>query len=105
MVLPRSAKRRFLVEIKHEGQTKFGIISFIKATSYEQAVDVLLKMSEMNLLVLNAIYLDMGSVSEGYFYDRNNTKHLLGDKNDNMDRFTNLLIIYRKAKSETVPPK
>jgi hypothetical protein len=105
MVLPRSAKRRFLVEIKHKGQTKFGIISFIKATSYKQAVDVLLKMSALNLPVLNALYLDMGSVSEGYFYDRNNMKHLLGDKTDNMDRYTNLLIIYRKAKTESVPPK
>jgi hypothetical protein len=105
IVLPREAKRRFLVEVGQEEHSKFGIISFIKATSYEQAVNVLLKMSEMNLPVVNALYLDMGSVSEGYFYDRNNTKCLLGDKNDSMDRYTNMLIIYRKAKSETSLPK
>ncbi len=98
IILPRIAKRRFLVEVGQKGQTKFGIISFIKATSYEQAVNVLLEMSDMNLLVLNALYLDMGSVSEGYFYGRNDVKHLLGDKNDNIDRYTNMLIIYRKAK-------
>lgn len=97
IVLPREAKRRFLVEIDQNGQSKFGIISFIKATSYKRALNVLLEMSEMNLPVLNAIYLDMGSVSEGYFYDRNNEKHLLGDKNNSMDRYTNVLIIYRGA--------
>jgi hypothetical protein len=97
IVLPREAKRRFLVEVGQESQSKFGIISFIQATSYEQAVNVLLEMSDMNLPVLNALYLDMGSVSEGYFYDSNNMKHLLGDKNDNIDRYTNMLVIYRKA--------
>jgi len=97
IILPGIAKRRFLVEVKQEGQTKFGIISFIKETTYEHAVNVLLEMSTMNLTVLNALYLDMGSVSEGYFYDYNGTKYLSGDKNDNMDNYTNMLIIYRKA--------
>jgi len=96
IMLPREAKRRFLVEVGEKGHSKFGIISFIKATTYEQAVNVLLEMSERNLPVVSALYLDMGSVSEGYFYDSNNVKHLLGDKNDNMERFTNMLIIYRK---------
>jgi len=100
IVLPGIAKRRFLVEVKQEKHTKFGIISFIKETSYEHAVKVLLEMSAMNLPVLNALYLDMGSVSEGYFYDYNDKKYLLGDKNDNMDNYTNMLIIYRKAKAQ-----
>jgi len=100
IVLPGIVKRRFLVEIKQEKRTKFGIISFIKETSYEHAVKVLLEMPAMNLTVLNALYLDMGSVSEGYFYDYNDTKYLLGDKNDNMDNYTNMLIIYRKAKAQ-----
>lgn len=105
IVLPRSAKRRFLVEVRQEGETIFGIISFIKATSYEQAVNVLLEMSEMNLHVVNALYLDMGSVSEGYFYDSNNMKRLLGDKNNSMDRYTNVLVIYGKTKSKSVRSK
>jgi len=103
IVLPGIAKRRFLVEIKQESQTKFGIISFIKETSYEHAVKVLLEMSAMNLPVLNALYLDMGSVSEGYFYDYNGTKYLLGDKNNNIGNYTNMLIIYRKANVQ-IPP-
>lgn len=105
IVLPGIAKRRFLVEVNQEGQTKFGIISFIKETSYEHAVKVLLEMSAMSLTVLNALYLDMGSVSEGYFYDYNDMKHLLGDKNDNMDNYTNMLIIYREVNVESVPSK
>lgn len=102
IVLPGIAKRRFLVEIKQGDRTKFGILSFIKETTYEHAVSVLLEMPAMNLTVLNALYLDMGAVSEGYFYDHNNTKYLLGDKNDNMGNYTNMLIIYHKTKVE--PP-
>jgi hypothetical protein len=34
----------------------------------------------------------------GYFYDSNDKKYHIGNKNDNIDQYTNMLIIYRKAK-------
>ena len=96
--LPGTAKRRFFVEIVEDHQSKFGIVSFHLPTKFSEAVEILTKMNKDNFTVKNALYLDMGAVSEGYVYDNMGEAHLIGDPHKDISRYTNLLVMYKNNK-------
>ena len=98
--LPGVCKRRFFVEVIEENQSSFGIVNFNIEMRYSDAVKVLTEMESQDFKVHNALYLDMGAVSEGYFYDAQGQKHLMGDPDKDILNYTNVLIMYKDLRSE-----
>ena len=96
--LPGIHKRRFFIEITEDHETKFGIVSFIIPMKYSDAVSAIKLMGKDTFIVNNALYLDMGSVSEGYFYDSKGNEHLIGDPHANVENYTNVLVMYKNIK-------
>jgi hypothetical protein len=93
--LPGTHKRRFFVEAVEGSEIKFGIVNFHVPMKFSDAVEVLTTMGKGQFIIRNAIYLDMGSVSEGYFYDENGQAHLVGDPSADITKYTNVLVMYK----------
>jgi hypothetical protein len=98
--LPGIHKRRFLVEISENGRREFGVVSFTGKMRFAEAVSVLNTSGSDQYEIINAVYLDMGGLSEGYFYDRSGQRFLLGDPDKDMDLYTNIIVMYRDLHSE-----
>ena len=96
--LPGIHIRRFFVEIMEDNQSKFGIIDFKIAMSYTDAVRALKHLELNNIKIHNALYLDMGAVSEGYIYNSKGQRHLIGDPHKNINNYTNVLVMYKDLK-------
>jgi exopolysaccharide biosynthesis protein len=54
---------RFFVEFMRDGKSYFGVADFSRRMEINGAIDLLLKIG-----VKNAVYLDGGAVSQGYYY-------------------------------------
>jgi len=67
-------------------------MTFKIKTTFKESVQVMLDLEKQGHKIKNALYLDMGSVSEGYAYDLDRKKHLLGNGSTNMQKYTNLLL-------------
>jgi hypothetical protein len=95
LILPRSNKRRFFVEIDSD-KKEFGVITFVHRTTYLEAVLFMKDLQTQGLKIKNAVYMDMGAVSEGYVYDNAGGKYLIGNGGTHMQNYTNLLVMYRE---------
>ncbi|KAA3610950.1 MAG: hypothetical protein DWQ05_20900 [Calditrichaeota bacterium] len=95
MDLPGVRKRRFFIEIIEGDIVKFGVVSFLGRMLFADAVAVLKSMENEKVQVKNAIYLDMGSVAEGYFYDAQGRRYLTGNAGKDINRYTNFLVFYK----------
>lgn len=83
---------RFFVEMKAGGQTNYGIINLHKRMTLKNAIQVLDKLGRVE----NALLLDTGALSTGYFYDSSNKPYLLTDEGvtPKYNGYTNLLVMY-----------
>ena len=95
LILPGSHKRRFFVEFEAD-KKEFGVVTFLNKTTYLQAVKIMYGQKDYGINIKNAVYLDMGSVSQGYVYDKNGKKYLIGNPGTFMHKYTNMLVMNRE---------
>jgi hypothetical protein len=95
MDLPGTYLRRFLVQLATNGESRFGVVDFQEPMTFADAVAVLRELEDDQTIVQNAVYLDMGSVSQGYLYDAGGRRHRIGGITPSMSLYTNLLVLYR----------
>jgi len=90
---PTEFEWRFFVEMKSkQDKTNFGVINLHKKMTLNDAVEVLNKLDRVH----NAILLDTGALSLGYFYDKNNQDYSMVDEqfSTKKDGYTNMLVMY-----------
>lgn len=100
--LAKPIEARFFVERKTPAGITAGIVNFSEHMTVAQAIDALMKMDNGTSRIENAIYLDTGAVSEGYFYTKDGVAHKMVDeqfsqngvqRKDNLKRYTNLIVL------------
>jgi len=86
---PSKYELRFFVE----GEGKKGVINFSEDMTYNEALQVMQKMT--NFRIEKAICLDTGIASEGYFYDKSGKDYLMVDEDFGKGHdCTNMLVLY-----------
>jgi hypothetical protein len=93
ITMPGVYGRRILADVSTEDGPRTGLITFDRPMDNAETLIALSLLSGCGVRVVNAIHLDMGSVSEGYIYDESGTRHLLGADRDDIHKFTNLLVM------------
>ncbi|MFA6907275.1 MAG: phosphodiester glycosidase family protein [Candidatus Micrarchaeia archaeon] len=91
-----STKPRFFVEYALAGKTFFGVANFDSTMRVSEAAGILKAMG-----VKNAVYLDGGAVSQGYYYNYSGGKmapRIIGchDWDEMPPIYTNVLVFYSK---------
>ncbi|MCX6769576.1 MAG: hypothetical protein NT051_02735 [Candidatus Micrarchaeota archaeon] len=90
---------RFLVEMQNmDGSSSYGIISFEKNVSLEDAMKIMLNLTQgaggKPARMKNAVYLDSGSVGKGFVHYENGTRRLTGEGDFDDSHFSNMLILH-----------
>ncbi len=93
---------RFFVERKTPAGITSGIVNFSKRMTISEAIEVLGKMDSGTSRIENALYLDVGAVSEGYFYTKDGKSYKMTDEqfnpnpqeqDNNRKKYTNLVVL------------
>lgn len=94
---------RFFVERKTPTGTTSGVINFSKRMTIPAAIEVMAKMDNSQSKIENALYLDTGAVSEGYFYTKDGKANRMVDEQffanaqaerENKKKYTNLIVLW-----------
>lgn len=92
----REFELRFFIERDTPHGLSRGVIHFHKKMRATDAVEILMQLRTADSHIKNALYLDAGSVSKGYFYDAAGTPYPMVDEgfSEREDGYTNLLTFY-----------
>ena len=90
---------RFLVEMQgRDGASSYGIVSFEKNISLDDAMKVLMNLKigpgGKPASIKNAVYLDSGSVGKGFVYYGYGTKRLTGAGDFDDSHFSNMIVLH-----------